>query len=32
MNVAEFCQTYPTDTLVLSNGKSFPYRYYVCSQ
>lgn len=28
MNIAEFRQIYPTDTLLLPSGKSFPYRYY----
>lgn len=28
MNIAEFRQIYPTDTLALPSGKSFPYRYY----
>lgn len=28
MNIAEFRQKYPEDTLVLPSGKPFPYRYY----
>ena len=28
MNIAEFRPIYPTDTLLLPSGKSFPYRYY----
>ena len=28
MHITDFRQIYPTDTLVLPGGKSFPYRYY----
>ena len=32
MNIVEFRKKYPTDTLTLSSGKSFSYRYYKNSQ
>lgn len=32
MNIVEFRKKYPTDTLILSSGKSFTYRYYKNSQ
>ena len=32
MNIVEFRKKYPTDTLILSNGKTFTYRYYRNSQ
>ena len=32
MNIVEFRKKYTTDTLTLSSGKSFTYRYYKNSQ